>query len=62
MVSILIHAGRRNGRTFDNESEFVAALNDGKQVFTERRGIYFEVIAAEDGVTYRALTEKPEGI
>lgn len=59
---ILIQAGRRNGRTFDNEREFINALDSGKQVFTTRNGVYFEVTADGDGVRYTALTEKPAGV
>lgn len=59
---VLIRAGARTGRTFDNESEFVTALNDGKQVFTERNGVYFEVEAQDAGVRYVALMAKPEGV
>lgn len=59
---VLIPAGRREGRTFDNEREFLDAMDAGKQVFTTRNGIYFEVTAAEGGVRYVALTAKPEGI
>jgi len=59
---ILIQAGRRNGRTFDNEREFINALDAGNEVFTTRNGIYFSVTADGDGVRYVALTEKPQGI
>lgn len=59
---VLIPAGRRNGRTFDNEVEFINALDAGQQVFTTRNGVYFEVTADGDGVRYTALVTKPEGI
>lgn len=59
---ILIHAGRRTGRTFDNEREFLNALDAGKQVFTTRNGVYFEVTADTQGVRYTALAEKPQGV
>lgn len=59
---ILISAGRRNGRTFDNAVEFINALAAGQQVFTARNGVYFEVTADGEGVRYTALVAKPEGI
>lgn len=62
MERVFIPAGQRNGRTFDNEGEFLSAINDGKAVFTERNGVYFEVTRDGPGVRYSALTERPEGI
>lgn len=59
---ILIAAGRRTGRTFDNEREFINALDAGKQVFTTRNNVYFEVTGDAGGVRYTALVGKPEGI
>lgn len=59
---VLIQAGRRNGRTFDNQREFLNALDSGKQVFTHRNGVYFEVTADGEGVRYTALPSKPEGV
>lgn len=59
---ILIQAGMRNGRTFDNEAEFRSALAEGKEVFTHRNGVYFQVTADGDGVRYAAQTSKPEGV
>lgn len=59
---VLIPAGRRTGRTFDNAKEFLNALDAGSQVFTMRNGVYFEVTADGDGVRYSALTAKPDGI
>ena len=62
MEKILIQSGARAGRTFNNEADFIVALTGGKQVFTARNGIYFEVLRDGEGVRYVALTEKPEGI
>ena len=59
---VLIQAGRRDGRTFDNWREFLNQLDAGKQVFTHRNGVYFEVTADGDGVKYTALTERPAGL
>lgn len=62
MGMVLIPAGRRNGRTFDNEQEFLNALDAGNRVFTERNRIYFEVLADGQGVRYVAQESKPEGL
>lgn len=59
---ILIPAGQRNGRTFDNEGDFLAALADGKEVFTTRNQVFFSVTKDGEGVRYTALAERPEGI
>lgn len=59
---ILIAAGQRNGRTFDNEGDFLAALDAGGEVFTTRNGVYFSVTKDGEGVRYTALTERPEGV
>ena len=61
-MRVFIPAGRRSGRTFDNEREFINAMDLGNQVFTHRNGVYFEVTANGDGVQYAALPEKPDGI
>lgn len=59
---ILIPAGRRDGRSFDNEQEFLNAMDAGNQVFTERNGVYFEVVADGSGVRYEAQSDRPTGI
>lgn len=61
-MKVLIPAGRRNGRTFDNEQEFLNAMDAGNEVFTHRNGVYFAIEADGDGVRYVALPDKPEGI
>lgn len=59
---VFIQAGQRNGRTFDNEGEFLAALDEERAVFTERNGVYFEVVRDGEGVRYIAMETKPEGL
>jgi len=62
LKTVIIPAGRRSGRTFDNESEFLGALDAGDRVFTERNGVYFEVIADSSGVRYVAHESKPDDL
>lgn len=59
---VLIEGGRRQGRTLQHEPKFRQALAEGKRVFTQRNGVWFEITLADDAITYTALTGRPEGV
>lgn len=58
---VLIDGGPRRGRTLLNESAFRGALAQGKQVFTERLGVVFEVTLNDGDIVYTALPFRPDG-
>ncbi len=58
-MKITIPAGRRNGRTFDNQAEFINALDAGDQVFTVYNRVHFEVVREGGGIRFVALPEAP---
>lgn len=59
---VLIEGGRRQGRTLQNEHFFRTAIAEGKNVVTQRNGIYFVVSLDGESIVYTALTSRPEGI
>lgn len=61
---ILIKAGRWIGpNSLANDAEFRAKIDEGFEVFTEIRNVFFQITPnGESGVTYSSLPKRPAGI
>ncbi len=63
MPSVIIDAGRRNGRTLSNEPRFREAIAAGSDVYTQLNNVWFSVtLNDDDQVIYTALTKRPDGV
>lgn len=64
-TKVYIEPGRREGRTLKNAPQFLAAIAEGKDVFTKLNGVWFRVTTIEEDPTvpiYTALAVRPVGL
>lgn len=60
---VVIHGGRRQGRTLGSEAAFRAAVSEGKKVYTWLNGVWFRVeVGLLDDVQYLPCPSKPDDL